>query len=322
MFKHILVPLDGSPRAELALPVAAQIARYSGSPLLLVQVIPSLDYGGLVAAPLETGELIETELKEATDYLNTIAAAPILAGIETTIEVRFGLPTQEILAVAESRGVDLIVACSHGKSGFTDLLLGNVAYKLIHLSPVPVLMLHEESEATSLQPRSNPTRPLCALVPLDGSQIGEMALVPAVHLVAALAAPDQGELHLVHVVKISPITAEKGFVSEPDAEALQIASAYLAQVEERLRTTVKELNLSIIASVEPGTDVAGTLISMVEQGKKGEGTEDIAGCDLIALSTSDRGGLKHLVMGSVTERILKATKLPVLIVRPQKVEQE
>ena len=71
MFGQMLVPLDGSFRAEQAPPVAARIARATGGSLLLVQVVtPPVDYsGGLSPVPIGTGEVVEEEMKRATDYL-------------------------------------------------------------------------------------------------------------------------------------------------------------------------------------------------------------------------------------------------------------
>ncbi len=315
MFEHILVPLDGSPRAERALPVAARIVRASGGSLLLVQVInPLMEYGGgLIPVPLPTERVIESELADAADYLKTIAASPRLSGIQTSTEVAFGTPAQHILAVAASREVDLIVLCSHGRTGFMRWVLGSVAYTLAHESGVPTLILRE-SEPALLLSRSDAARPLCALVPLDGSQLAETALIPAAYLIAALAAPTQGALHLAQVVKIFPETAEEGFVSEINEEALQRARAYLATAGERLRASVKDLKLSITYSVELDTDAASALVSLAEHG----GKETEGGCDLIAISTHGRTGLERWVMGSVTDRILNTTKLPMLIVRPQK----
>jgi len=312
MFQHILVPLDGSFRAEQALPVASRIARSTGGSVLLLQVVsPPIDYsGGLAMVPLVTEQVIESEIAEATGYLKTVAASPLLAGVFTRTEVMFGTPALHIIAAAEAYGVDLVVLCSRGRTGFTRWALGSVAHTLVHQSTVPILVLRQ-SETDSLLSRVDTAQPFRALVPLDGSPLAETALVPAAYLTSALAAPAQGTLHLAQVVKNFQTTAEEGFVSELNEEALQRAVNYLAAVAERLQTTVKHLKLSITYAVEPGTDVASSLLSLAEHG--GEG-----GCDLIAISTHGRGGLERWVMGSVTERLLNTTKLPMLIVRPQR----
>jgi nucleotide-binding universal stress UspA family protein len=319
MFKRILVPLDGSTRAERALPVAARVARATGGSLLLVQVInPPIDYsGGLGLVPMMTEQAIEMEMAGATDYLKAVAASPRLAEIETRTEVSFGLPAQYLIAAAEADESDLVVLCSHGRTGFTRWALGSVAHRIIHHSTVPVLVLHA-GEPLPPVPRADATHLLSALVALDGSPLAETALAPAAHLVAALAAPERGTLHLMQVVKIFPTTAEEGFVSQLNEEALKRAEVYLASVKERLQETFRDLNLSITWSVALDADVADAILGTAEHGEQMEGAEGFSGCDLIAMSTHGRGGLERWVMGSVTERVLTTTKLPMLIVRPEK----
>src|SRR5947209_6907741 len=118
MFQRILVPLDGSSRAEQALPIAARIARATGGSLLLVQVVsPPIDSrGGLAPVALVNEQVCEAEMATATTYLQSLAASPRLSGIETRTEVVFGLPVQHLLACAEAPGIDLVVLCSHGRT--------------------------------------------------------------------------------------------------------------------------------------------------------------------------------------------------------------
>ncbi len=317
MFKRILVPLDGSDRAEHALPFAARIARASGGSVHLLEVVsPLIDYGGGFAmVPQYTEQLIEAETTAATGYLQAVVASPKLAGIETTTEVTFGIPARHILASARSGETDLIVLCSHGRTGLTQWVLGSVAHTLAHESTVPTFILRE-SEPASLLAGPDATRPLCALVPLDGSELAEAALAPAASLIAALAAPARGALHLVQVVKLFSETSEEGFVHQLNEEARERAMTYLAQVTERLQTTAQRLGISLTSSVALEKDVASALVKMAEHGIEGQETGD-AGCDLIAISTHGRHGLERWVMGSVTDRLLNTTKLPMLIVRPQ-----
>ncbi|MDQ2884636.1 MAG: universal stress protein [Chloroflexota bacterium] len=314
MFERILVPLDGSPRAEQALPVAARIARASGGSIHLLQVFSlMIEYdGGLAPVSYVTEQSVDAELTQGTDYLRTVAASLQLSGIQTTIEVVFGLPAQYILAAAATRKVDLIVMCSHGRTGFARWALGSVAHTLAHESTVPTLILRE-SEPTSLLSSTDNMRPLCALVPLDGSELSEAALAPAAHLVTALAAPAQGALHLAQIVTLAP--AEEGFVIEINEETLQRTRTYLAQVAERLQTTMKDSKLFITSSVELEKDVSSALAHLAEHGSARKETGGIDSCDLIAISTHGRGGMERWVIGSVTDRLLTSTKLPMLIVR-------
>ena len=317
MFKRLLVPLDGSSRAEYALPVAARIARASSGSIHILRVVSSpIDYGGgLAEAPLLMEQMIESEMDVTTSYLQRLAALPLLEGIQITTEAAFGIPAQYILASLESQTADLIVLCSHGRTGFARWALGSVAHTLAHESTVPALILRE-NEPASLLSHPDAEQPLCTLVPLDGSQLAESALVPAAYLTAALAAPAQGALHLAQVVKHYSETAEEGFVSELNEEAIQRARAYLATTREHLLVTMKDLKLSLTYSVEFDKDVASVLVSLAEYGSKGKANMGVAGCDMIAISTHGRSGLERWVMGSVTERVLGTTRLPVLIVRP------
>jgi nucleotide-binding universal stress UspA family protein len=264
-----------------------------------------------------TEQVVETEIAESTSYLKTVASWQMLAGINTTTEALFGFPAPRILAAAQSQMADLIVLCSHGRTGFTRWVLGSVAHQLVHQSAFPVLILRESNSATLLS-HADAARPLWTLVPLDGSPLAEAALVPAASLTAALAAPTQGALRLAQVVKIFPATAQEGFVSELNEEARERARTYLATAGERLQAKVKGLKLSLTSSVELASDVASTLVQLAEYGGEGKNSGEVRGCDLIAISTHGRGGLERWVMGSVTERILTTTKLPMLIVRPQK----
>lgn len=318
MFKRILVPLDGSPRAERALPVAARVARAAGSSILLMQVVtPPIDYGGgLAQAPLLTEQMIESGLAEASSYLDQVAKSPELAKVTTTTAVMFGSPVPYILDAAAS--VDLIVLCSHGRTGFTRWVLGSVASRIILHSSVPVLVLRAGEPMPSVS-NAEATRPLCALVTLDGSPLAETALAPAANLVAALAAPARGALHLIQVVKVFPKSTEEGFVSELNEEALARAKAYLATVKERSQETFRDLKLSITWSVTLDSDVAAAIVGIAEHGEQVEGAEGFGGCEFVAMSTHGRGGLERWMVGSVTERVLSATKLPLLVIRPGKV---
>ena len=307
MFAHILVPLDGSAPAEEALPVAARIARASSGSIHLLTVVKS---------PIDLGEendwdlllheqQIETRTTVATDYLRTVVALPELDVIQITTEIAPGLPPQYILAAARSGDVDLTVLCSHGRTGFTRWVLGSVAHTLAHESTIPTLVLHEH-ETASLLAHPDTTRPLRALVPLDGSPLAEAALAPAAHLVASLTT--QGELHLTQVVK--PLQNSAGEASRARV------TTYLTQITKRWQEMAKELGILLSWSVVLETDVASALLSQAEPGEQGQATAGSRGCDLIAISTHGHNSLERWVMGSVTDRLLNTTRLPILIVRP------
>ena len=187
MFTRILVPLDGSTRAERAIPVAARIARAAHGTVVLVQVatIP-FTYSPYLGSAAYADKAIEADLNETERYLNTLANSEALEGIKTTTTALFGSAASAILSTASSYNIDLIIMTSQGKTGMKRWMLGSVAQKIARYSAMPVLVLHEKGPLVG--PHLD-NRPLRALVPLDGSALAKAALEPAVQLVAAIAGP-------------------------------------------------------------------------------------------------------------------------------------
>lgn len=321
MFQRILVPLDGSKRAERAIPVAAWLARASGASAILLRVVTTpIDTARHTAeSPHLMREVFEMDRALAMDYLATIAKSNDLVGVETKTEVLFGLPAQTILSAASFNETDLIIICSHGDTGFKHWVLGSVAQKVARYSSVPVLVLREgKNRATVLSQEG--TRPVRVLVALDGSSLAEATLASAAYLSAALSAPAQGALHLAQVLRL-PSSYEYGqndSLAEAKKQGMLDANAYLSAVEQQLREgSLASLNLQVTSSVIVDMDVANMLIRIAEV------DEDIEGfkrCDVIAMATHGRSGPERWVMGSVTERVLGATQLPILIVRPRKTD--
>lgn len=320
MLKRILVPLDGSALAEQAIPIAGCIARATGGSVVLVQVIvPLVEYGyGLyqLQSPFPmTDKSLYDDLAEATHYLERMVASISLTGVETEVEVLYGSAAAMIFSAAQAKNIGLIVMCSHGYSGLKRWVLGSVAQKIARHAPMPVLVLHQHT--TTIGPHPSLERPLRVLVPLDGSALAEVALQPAAQLAAALAAPGQGAIHLVRVVKRDTLPGE---ILDPvtKEQLLHKAKTYLASVTEHVREGIAaELKLAVTWSVALDTDAADAIIRVAEIGEDPEGAGVFGGCDLIALATHGRGGVQRWAMGSVAERILAGTTLPVFIVRPQ-----
>jgi nucleotide-binding universal stress UspA family protein len=325
MYKRILVPLDGSTRAERSIPVAAHIARATDGTVVLVQIanLP-FTYSPYVGSATYADEAIESTLSEVERYLNSIANSELLAGIKTITQAVFGTAAPEILATANSYNVDLIVMTSHGNTGMKRWMLGSVAQKIARCSAMPVLVLHEKGPYP-VGPRLD-TRPLRVLVPLDGSSLAKAAIEPAAQLAVAIAAPGEGSLHLMRVVK-PPTTAELRAASDQESiksleeNRLHKAKTYLNSIKDQLHDSpLAQLKLSITWSVAVAQDVAHAIIQMAENGEDAKGAGAFGRCDIIAIATHGRGGLQHWVLGSITERVLGATKLPILVVRPEPAE--
>lgn len=109
-----------------------------------------------------------------------------------------------------------------------------------------------------------------------------------------------------------PLKSQAYIDSKTRDEAVQAAQDYLETLTVRLEEGgLANLNIAVTASVVSDSDVAEAIIKQAESGE-GEPV------DLITLATHGRGGMQHFVMGSVTERVLHHSKLPLLIVRPAK----
>ena len=257
------------------------------------------------------GAMVDTEVQNAEEYLQGVKAFEALAGIQVEACVLVGAPAQTLLSIASMFKADLIVMTSQGKTGVKRWLLGSVAQKIARHSSIPVLVLRESAATTAgMGHASSPVR---ALVTLDGSVLAKAALEPAAQLVAALSAPTQGSLHLLRVEKLPTFDEKKvnaEYIRQAQEQALHKAKTYLQSIVEHLREgPVGKLNLTITWSVMPGEDVAETIVEAAENTVPGR-------CDMTAMATQGRTGMQHWVLGSTTERVLGATHLPLLVVRP------
>ncbi len=156
---------------------------------------------------------------------------------------------------------------------------------------------------------------------LDGSPLAAATLLPTAQFVAACSPADvPGELHLLRVIKPSSDQEERKYL----AYDLDISEYQRSEAERYLSTTQDKLaqeftghvNLQISYSIVEDADIATALIRTAETGDHAEDDAPY-GYDMIALATHGRGGIKHWMLGSITERVLEKTKLPLLIVRPQ-----
>jgi nucleotide-binding universal stress UspA family protein len=319
MFKRIVVPLDGSSLAKQSLPIAARVARASGASLILLRVLTILeepDWGPTRGVPFDHQVITDKERAEAAAYLSHIIEERTeLEGLGIVTVIAEGDAAQNILAIAQDRQADLIIMNSHGYTGFKRWVLGSVAEKVARHSTVPVFILREAVGSSTMLQAANHT--IRVMVAVDGSTLSEVTLPFAMSLAVALAYPARAALKLVRVLSLA--YSEAKIAVQNDRTAVE-AKEYLASLEERICHNEEAAKLaSITATVTLDADIAGALIDLAEEGEEGrelEAGERSGGCDVIALATHGRGGFQRWVLGSVTERVLRRTKLPLLIVRP------
>jgi nucleotide-binding universal stress UspA family protein len=145
--KQILLPLDGTPDAETALPLAADLARAMGGTMHLVLVVPTV--GSLSGAmssiarfsPKVTAELLESAGSDAIVYLNALASRLTTQGIAVETSIARDDPATAILDQAKRVRADLIVMATHGRAGMGGAWAGSVSNKVLARSPGPFLLI-------------------------------------------------------------------------------------------------------------------------------------------------------------------------------------
>jgi nucleotide-binding universal stress UspA family protein len=144
MYKKILVPLDGSELAKRALDEAEKLANCFGAEIILFQVVPFMPIYG--SPELVTPLIVDEKQKESAEkYLDTLAEELKKKGFKVTTAVRTGQQVAvEIIDFAKESGVDLIVMCTHGRSGITRWMLGSVALKLLTRAGKPILLIRSK----------------------------------------------------------------------------------------------------------------------------------------------------------------------------------
>jgi nucleotide-binding universal stress UspA family protein len=143
MYEKILVPLDGSPRAEAILPHVVDLARCHHSRVIFLRVIdPGMSLAGLEGMPMEINrEIIDEQVKEAETYLASKQGEFQTMNIETRKRIAYGAIVSTIIDVAESEQADLIAIASHGRSGLARMFYGSVAAGILQRIDRPLLLI-------------------------------------------------------------------------------------------------------------------------------------------------------------------------------------
>jgi len=296
MFKHVLVPLDGSAMAEAALPAAARLAELLGAEVTLLHAIERN------APETVHGEPHLGSTEEAEGYLEDAVRRAFPAGARVACHVHRNEVEDVARSIAEHAGglmEPLIVMCTHGRGGLANLLLGNIAQRVVEFGTAPVLLVPPHKRA-----RSRPFRCARLLVPLDGTEEHEGGIEAARELGRAC----RGALHLLLVVPTRQTLADgvgaagrllPGTAAAMLEMAREDASAYLDRHAANLRSD----GLEVTMAVRRG-DPARTILASARSG----------GVDIIVLAVHRRTGMQAFWAGSVGRRVASYAMRPVLLV--------
>jgi len=294
MYTNILVPLDGSPFAEAALPYAQWLAERGGAGLTLVRA---------TRAPISLGDAGSHERRavaETEAYLTALAAELVAHGFRVQTGVPYGGSAAGwIVEEVGMRHADLVVMATHERTGPDRWLHGSVAEAVVGQASAPVLLIRAPSSPRAVE-RFRDQRPVL-VVPLDGSSLAEAALPGAVTLARTLG----GRILLVGVVpvpgqRVAIVGGEVAFVGAEHSQLINETRGYLAGMVDRLAATRLPAE------------------ALVCQGEPAEGIAEAAGAHnaaAVVMATHGLTGLARTVMGSVAGEVLHRTACPVLLVR-------
>lgn len=302
MLRSVLVPLDGSRSSEDSLPFAGEIARATGASLHLAHVHVPYEPESLLGATQFQYEGVNLQEYDAEHreqekhYLAGLADRLSAGGTSVDARVLEGQVAEELASYADEVQSDLIVMTTHGYSGVSRFWLGSVADEIVRRTTLPLLVVHPKEAGEP--PEALTIRHI--LVPLDGSELGESVLGPAKELATAEGA----KITLTHVVRSGessswPVLAE---LRERPVPPIEGALEYLRGVARELERD----GVVVEIEVERGNLPAKTIIDVAER----------VGADVIAMATHGYGGVKRTVLGSVADKILRSSTLPMLVLRP------
>lgn len=285
--RSILTPLDGSRLAEESLRAACTTARRVGAVLHMAlvhhPVAPSADSAAMATA---IDELDRLSREGEERYLEEIAErmrAQYGVHVETNI---LDGPVAEALAAEVGRiGAGMVVMTTHGRGVVSRFWLGSVADHLLRHLEVPLLLLRHHEVA--VQDSRMAFRRM--LIPLDGSERAEAVIEPAL----ALCPPPTAEIALLRVV----LPGEDGM-----AQARSAAAVYLDEVADRLERRGCRVSTTVVMSESPAR-------AILDQARP-EAT------DCVAIATRGASGVKRLMLGSVTDKVVRGAEVPVLALHP------
>lgn len=313
MFRALLVPLDGTPSGENALPLALSVARCSRAAVHLMRVhVPTLD---LNDQPLVNEERDRRECIEEQAYLDGVAErlAARAAGVVLVPRLVDGTAYDSLAAALEKHAddihADLFVLSGHIRTGLSRWLFGSVADDLIHQTTRPLLLVPAKEEAEG---NAEPVLQHI-LVALDGSPLAERILEVVLPLTGCMRAA----LTLLRVVEpaVVPVTDPAFSTSGVETAVIEsqqeAARQYLEGLADRLRADAAAPTVRTQVALD--AQAAEAILGFLEVAPQ----SPAGAVDLVALATHARSGLSRLLLGSVAERVARRAPVPLLLQHPE-----
>lgn len=298
MYTGMLVPLDGSKTAENVLPYGRLLARVFHIPVELVEVLDIAKIATHVPAEKTThlDTLMTEHERNSAQYLNEIARS--FSDVDINCTVERGRPENVIIEKAAADKTILVAMATHGRTGISRWLLGSIAEKVLRGGTNPLLLIRANKEALT----EGEAVLRSVIVPLDGSELAESVLPTAVKLARTLNL----EMILFRAYEL-PASAYYGKENYlPDYDELR--NRVKEQAHEYLEKKIEAINAEGVQNVSfvlvegPGPH------EIIDYARKSPNA-------LITMCTHGRSGVQRWVLGSVTEKVVRHSGDPVLVLR-------
>ncbi|MEN8374039.1 MAG: universal stress protein [Gemmatimonadota bacterium] len=303
--RRILVPLDGSPLARWALPWALALRAALRGEVELVAVHSPLDIDWGPAAEgvwnVEVRKAEEATLAaEATRIEEAGHPRPSTLLLERA-------PGPAIVGRAAETDADVIVMATHGRGGVSRAWLGSVASYVVRHADALVLIVHPVDDGTQPDLRALPLVDTI-LMPVDGSRFAEAATPHAAELAQAFEAGIvlMRAVATPYIVGSPYMPQGTRMYAEERERRLATANDYLQNIETRIEAP------GAVRSIVAETEAAHAIPAVAEE----------EGADLVVMATHGRGALLRTIVGSVADKVMRTSPVPVLLVRPERQELE
>lgn len=299
-YRSLLVPVDGTPFGEHALPLALGIARRAGADVRVVHVHLPLESdfqchrshfeSGLAALLRHRQQVYLEDLIRRLRKVTKVPVSPVFLE---------GRDIAASLGEAASDGTDLVVMATHGRGPLARLWCGSIVDDLMRRLSVPLLLVRGYDMPVNLA-----DDPLVRhiLTPLDGSKRAERVLEAAAAL-GNLTRADHTLLHVARPVIDDPVGDGRGAQRDSGDKQNAKLRRYLRRVADRLGGGTLQVQPRVVRDERP---IAGAILRYAQ----------VHDADLIALATRGHGWLAKLIRGSVADRVARGASVPVLLLRP------
>jgi nucleotide-binding universal stress UspA family protein len=302
--RHILCPIDFSDSSQRAFDHAVAIARWYGSTIALLHVVPAAAAGAYApAAPLPPlPGLTDAERYDLDASMRRVADVASGSGVPLEFALREGNPATEIVFAAGAAPIDLLVMGTHGRSGFERLMVGSVTEKVLRKAACPVLTVPGRAHDAVPLPPVLFKRIVCAV---DFS----MPSMKGLDFAISLAKEADARLTVLHVIEAAPEL-------EPDAREAVHADAQ--DLTDYVAAVRRQRGARLASAIPDDARTYCTAEPMLALGTPHREIVRVAteqGADLIVIGIHGRGAVDRLFFGSTTQQVVRAAACPVLTLR-------